>query len=228
MPGTARPPLRRWLYEPGIARKLVLINLLPFAMVIALTIVLFFTVEMLSGVRAYVAGEGFYSKYQKDAVFYLQRYIEGGEESDYLRYQRDIRVPVGDALARQALEQVPPDRTRAAIYFLQGGNSPDDISSLIRLFLYFRDLPFVARSLQMWSGADILIERLVETGISAHARISAGHMSPEDKALALQRISELNDQLIELENDFLRTLGEGFAFVSKWLLAATSRSQASS
>jgi len=220
MPGTNRAPLRRWLYEPGRARKLVLINLLPFATVIVLTIVLFLTIKMLSGVRAYVAGEGLYSKYQKDAVFYLQRYIEGRDESDYRRYLRDIRVPVGDALARQALEQVPPDRARAAKYFLQGGNSPDDIANLSSLFLYFRGLPFVARAVQVWAGADILVERLVETGISAHARISAGQMSPEDKALALQRISELNDQLIELENEFSRSLGEGFVFVSRILLAA--------
>ena len=213
-------PLRRWLYEPGIARKLVLINLLPFAMVIVLTIVLFFTVEVLSGVRAYVAGEGFYSKYQKDAVFYLQRYIEGRDESDYRRYLRDIRVPVGDALARQALEQVPPDRDRAAQYFIQGGNAPDDTPNLISLFLHFRGLPFVARAVQIWAGADILIERLAEVGLSAHARIPAGQMTADEKALTLQRISELNDQLIDLENDFSRTLGEGFAFVSRLLLTA--------
>ena len=212
--------MRRWLYEPGIGRKLVLINILPFAMVIVLTIVLFFTVEVLSGVRAYVAGEGFYSKYQKDAVFYLQRYIEGGDESDYLRYLQDIRVPVGDALARQALEQVPPDRARATQYFLQGGNSPDDTPNLISLFLHFRGLSFVARAVEIWAGADILIERLVEVGISAHSRISSGQMTAEDKTLTLQRISELNDQLIELENDFSRTLGEGFASVSRLLLSA--------
>ena len=217
--GRTRVPLRRWLYEQGIARKLVLINLLPFAMVIVLTIVLFFTVKVLSGVRAYVAGEGFYSKYQKDAVFYLQRYIQGHDDSDYLRYLRDIRVPVGDALARQALEQVPPDRTRAAQYFVQGGNAPDDTPNLISLFLYFRGFPFVERAVQIWAGADILIERLVETGISAHQRISAGQMSPDEKSLTLQRISELNDQLIELENDFSRTLGDGFAFVSRLLLS---------
>jgi hypothetical protein len=146
IPGTSGVPLRRWLYEPGIARKLVLIDLLPFAMVIILTIVLFFTVKVLSGVRAYVAGEGFYSKYQKDAVFYLQRYIEGRDESDYLRYLRDIRVPVGDALARQALEQAPPDRARAAQYFLQGRNAAEDTPNLISLFLHFRGLPFVARA----------------------------------------------------------------------------------
>jgi methyl-accepting chemotaxis protein len=73
---------------------------------------------------------------------------------------------------------------------------------------------------QIWAGADILIERLAEVGLSAHARISAGRLSLEEKTLTLQRISDLNDQLIELENEFSRTLGEGFAFTSKLLLAA--------
>ena len=120
-------PLHRWLYAPGIARKLVLINLLPFALVVALTVVLVFTVNILSGLRAYVAGEGLYSKYQKDAVFYLQRYIETGDESHYLRYFRDIGVPLGDGMARQELEKTSPDRDKATAYFLQGQNAAPDV-----------------------------------------------------------------------------------------------------
>ncbi len=209
--------LSRRLFAPGIARRLVLINLLPFTVVVALTIVSVFAVDALSGLRAYVAGEGLYSKYQKDAVFYLQRYVEGGDEADYLRYFRDIRVPVGDDLARQALEKRPPDPRAATTYFLQGENAPADVPDMIMLFIRFRRIPFVERAVQSWTDGDALVEQLVVIGAVAHQRIAAGKMAPEEKQRTLFQIGLLNDQLIGLENDFSRTLGEGFDLTSNLL-----------
>src|SRR5208282_1350157 len=214
------PSISRWLFAPGIARKFLLINLLPLSVVIVLTVVSVFTVNILSGLHAYVAGEGLYSKYQKDAVFYLQRYVAGGDESDYLRYFRDIRVPVGDDLARQELERLPPDTSGAATYFLQGQNAPADVPGLITSFIRFRRVPFVERAVQLWTDADALVEQLVIIGAAAHQQIAAGAMTPEEKQRTLQRIGALNDQLIGLENDFSRTLGEGFDLTSNLLFYA--------
>ncbi len=212
--------LSRRLFAPGIARKLVLINLLPFLVVIALTIVLVLMVNVLSGLRAYVAGEGLYSKYQKDAVFYLQRYVERGNEADYLRYFRDISVPVGDDLARQELEKIPPDTAKAAIYFLQGENAPADVPDLISLFLRFRRVPFVERAVQIWTDANTLIDQLLDLAAVAHHQIAAGQMTPDEKERLVFQIGALNDQLIGLENDFSRTLGEGFDLTSNLLFYA--------
>ncbi|MGO9450387.1 MAG: ATP-binding protein [Candidatus Binataceae bacterium] len=214
------PSLSRWLFAPGIARKFILISLLPLLVAVVLTVVSVFTVNVLSGLHAYVAGEGLYSKYQKDAVFYLQRYVEGGDEADYLRYFRDIRVPVGDDLARQDLERVPPDTSAAATYFLQGQNVPADVPALITLFIRFRRVPFVERAIQIWTDADDLVEQLVVIGAAAHERITTGTMTPEETQRSLQRIGALNDQLIGLENDFSRTLGEGFDLTSNFLFYA--------
>ena len=147
----------------------------------------------------------------------MQRYIEGGNETNYLRYLRDIAVPVGDNLARHELEQPTPDIEKATAYFLQGRNDPKDVPKLISLFRRFRGVPFVERAVQIWSDAGFLIEHLVEVGAEAHQRISTGKMTPEEKQQTLLRIADLNDQLIGLENDFSRTLGEGFNLTSDLL-----------
>jgi hypothetical protein len=49
----------------------------------------------LSGVRAYVGGEGLWSKAQKDAIDYLERYARSADASDYQKYQAAISVPLG-------------------------------------------------------------------------------------------------------------------------------------
>src|SRR5260370_40498261 len=56
--------------------------------------------QILSGVRAYVSGEGLYSKGQKDAVYYLIKYMHSEAESDYRKYLSAIAVPLGDRQAR--------------------------------------------------------------------------------------------------------------------------------
>jgi hypothetical protein len=58
----------------------------------------------LSGVRAYVGGEGLWSKAQKDAIRDLVRYARSADASDYQRYQAAISVPLGDRAARAAQE----------------------------------------------------------------------------------------------------------------------------
>jgi hypothetical protein len=55
------------------------------ALLILLFLVAGFSLWLLSAVRAYVAGEGFWSKSQKDAVSHLRRYAASGSEADYQR-----------------------------------------------------------------------------------------------------------------------------------------------
>src|ERR1700720_3914455 len=69
-------------------------------------LVLFNTgLEVLSAARAYVGGEGLYSKSQKDAVGYLRDYAASSSDVDYQLYLSAIAVPLGDAQARIELEK---------------------------------------------------------------------------------------------------------------------------
>src|ERR1700674_2640137 len=73
-------------------------------------LVLFNTgLEVLSAARAYVGGEGLYSKSQKDAVSHLRDFAESRSDADYQLYQAAIAVPLGDRAARIAMDQPQPD-----------------------------------------------------------------------------------------------------------------------
>ena len=82
------------------------------------------SIDVLSSVRAYVTGESLYSKGQKDAQIYLLDYAEYHKEDDYRRFQQALAVPLGDRLAREALQRPDPDLAAARDGFLQGGNHP--------------------------------------------------------------------------------------------------------
>ena len=57
---------------------------------------------ILSGVRAYVGGESLWSKGQKDAIHYLQRYGQTRDPEDYRRYQAQAQLVAQTAKARGA------------------------------------------------------------------------------------------------------------------------------
>ena len=76
----------------------------PFLAIVVLLVVLGnVSMDILSATRAYVGGESLWSKAQKDAVYYLNRYAATRSEPDYERYLEAIKVPIGDRKAREEL-----------------------------------------------------------------------------------------------------------------------------
>jgi signal transduction histidine kinase len=211
--------LTRW-FSPGITRKFVFLNFLLFILAITLTALTIFAITIVSGVRAYVAGEGYYAKYQKDAVFYLRRYIQSASESDYQKFSDAILVPLGDGNARRALDQPSPDRDNAERFFRDGQNSADDIPSLVKLFLRFRHFTFMATAIQIWGDADKLTDQLADLGHRTHEQFANGRVTPQARADLINRIDQLNERLTVLENNFSRTLGEG----SRWITGVLFKS----
>src|SRR5262249_54136183 len=82
--------------------------------------------EVLAGVRAYVGGEGLWSKYEKNAVRSLIAYAHTRADSDYQEYLASIAVPLGDKKARLELENRQFDREAVARGFIEGRNSSSD------------------------------------------------------------------------------------------------------
>src|SRR6478609_1080843 len=105
--------LYRWFKNVSISRKLYF-TVGAMAFLIGLELfVLFFSLSTLSSLRAYVGGEGLWSKAQKDAVFHLYRYGVSRTERDYELFEQFMRVPIGDAKARRELLQANPDMDAA-------------------------------------------------------------------------------------------------------------------
>jgi PAS domain S-box-containing protein len=211
---------------PVKARRVALFRLPRYwrivALFVAMTVlqasVAAFSIQLLSAVRAYVTGESLYSKGQKDAQIFLLDYAEKHREEDYARFMAALAVPLGDRAAREALQQAEPDLERARQGFLEGGNHPDDIDGLIRLFLWFRHVPFMSKPIATWTDGDRVIEQMRGLVDRARARILAG--DSQSAALAEMRVQApiLNTQLTQLESAFSFQLGEASRTTQRLLL----------
>lgn len=67
------------------------------------------SMNALSSIRAFVTAEGFYSKGQKDASYFLNQYATSRSQQDYQRFLDAISIPLADHDARIALQQSPPN-----------------------------------------------------------------------------------------------------------------------
>ncbi|HUG25082.1 PAS domain-containing hybrid sensor histidine kinase/response regulator [Piscinibacter sp.] len=177
-----------------------------------------FSIHLLSAVRAYVTGESLYSKGQKDAQIYLLEYAEKHREADYERFMAALAVPLGDRAAREALQQAQPDVEKAKRGFLDGGNHPDDIPGLIRLFRWFQHVPFMAKPIATWTEGDRVIQQMLDLVGRARERILAG--DPWHPAVEEMRVQApvLNERLTRLENAFSFQLGEASRTTQEVLL----------
>lgn len=180
----------------------------PFVAIIALqAAITCISLEFLSGVRAYVAGEALWSKGQKDAIHALQRYLATGDEADYMSYEAAVAVPFGDRTARLALESNPPDHEMAREGFLRGGNHPDDVGGLIRMFGCCRTWPFVSDAVEKWRATDSLLGELVVLATTIHDEKRAG-MPLAIVQMRTTQISMLDGRLAPLANAFSQSLSE--------------------
>lgn len=205
------------------ANEHVLRIIWPFVPVV-MTLALFCiaSVDVLSSARAFVAGESLWTKGQKDAVMHLLRYAENRQESEYHAYQLAIAGPLGDRQARLELERRPDfDRDRAVEGLIIGGNHPDDIPGMIRLYRYFRDVAEIDEAIAVWTAADAEIQNL--SVVAQRLRERVKDLGCDDACLApLQReITELDAQLTPMEAAFSYSLGKASRRVSGLLLIGT-------
>jgi diguanylate cyclase (GGDEF)-like protein/PAS domain S-box-containing protein len=194
----------------------------PFLAIVVLLVVLWsVSMDILSATRAYVGGESLWSKAQKDAVFYLNRYAATRSETDYERYLEVIKVPLGDREAREELEQPSPNLERARQGFLDGRNHPDDIEGMIWLFRRFRNVGYMDRAIGIWTQGDRQIAELGGAAERLHQSVAAGHADEESLRPLLEEVRRINGNLTPLEDTFSSTLGEASRWMRLVLLSVT-------
>lgn len=169
-----------------------------------------FSLEMMSSVRAYVAGEALWSRSQKNAVYFLNLYLRSGEPSQFAQYQASLAVPIGDEYARWALERDPVDVEIARVGFLQGGNHPDDVPGLIWLFHHFNQVSFLQEAIREWAATDPMLLELSVFGEVIRSELKNGPIQDSGRLNVLSsRLSELNRQFTVHVKRFSTVLGEG-------------------
>lgn len=175
--------------------------------VISLSSLNIFSVKVLSAVRAYVSGESLWSKGQKDAIFSLHLYADTHHPEDLARFELALAIPLGDRIAREALDAAVPDRVVARQGFLQGRNQPHDIEPMIDLFLRLRNVGFMARTIAVWEEADAELDRLVLIAEQLRTAVRAGSANSEFVALR-EQLLDSNARLTVLAQRFSDSLGE--------------------
>ena len=189
-------------------KRLIVIVWMFEAMVVVLFLFAYFSIALLSSVRAYVEAEGHYSKGQKDAIYALARYVHYGQNEDYKNFLSNLAICQGDRQAREALEKAPPDVPAAYQGFLQARNHPDDIDGMIHVFLKLRKVPEIDQAIAFWEAGDRHVENLSQIGLRVHIAVLAGTLSPAMARNFLDELHDTNSLLTPLEANFSATLGK--------------------
>ncbi|HEX4441255.1 MAG TPA: EAL domain-containing protein [Thermoanaerobaculia bacterium] len=177
------------------------------AMTLAIALLAQSGMSLLSGLRAYVAGEGLWSKAQKDAVNALHRYAETRDDAQFRAYEAAIAVPVGDRLAREELEKPRPDPEVVRRGFLQGRNHPDDVDTMARLYRDLRGIGPMRHAVETWRQGDRQMASLVAAANRLREAVRSAAGDPEVDAVVAE-IDAINARVTPLEDDFSFTLGD--------------------
>jgi diguanylate cyclase (GGDEF)-like protein/PAS domain S-box-containing protein len=173
---------------------------------------------MLSAVRSYVAGESLWSKGQKDAIYYLNLYADNHDEINFKRYEQAIAIPKGGHALRMALDQPEPDLNRARQGILQGGNHPEDVSSVVWLYINFRDYSYMRQAIDQWTLGDEFLLQLDDLAHAMHQRIASGQASASDTLGWRNQITTINENITPAAKAFSDALGEGSRDILRLLL----------
>ncbi|MES2964246.1 MAG: hybrid sensor histidine kinase/response regulator, partial [Bdellovibrionota bacterium] len=173
---------------------------------------LLFAMNTLSAVRAFVEGEGSWSKGQMQAVLNLQKYAQSRDPKYYEDFKRELQVPLGDRRARIELLKDSPSYDEIFAGFRQGNIHAEDIPNLFKLVRRFHDIPHLKRALEIWGRGDDLLTELMNAGDDLHRKLQR-RASVRQVYQSLKEIDRLNLALYKLEYEFSATLGEG----SRWL-----------
>jgi len=210
--------LSKWFNDISIARKLYAVVGI-MAVLIAVELgTLYFAATTLSSVRAFVGAEGLWSKSQKEASYNLRKYYQTQEEQDEKAFYDAMKVPLGDHKTLIELLKKNPDLPLARQGLIEGGNHPDDIDGMIRLFQRFNNISYIQKSISIWTEADSVIGQLIPVAERLRAEINSSSPSQHQMDKIISEIEPINQRLSILENDFSYTLGEGARWFENLIL----------
>jgi two-component system, sensor histidine kinase len=199
----------QWFKNISIAKKLYFtVGIMALLIGIEL-FTLFFSINTLSSVRAYVGGEGLWSKSQKDAIYHLTRYAALHHKEDYDQFREYMKVPLGDSKARKEMSKPDPDWNIVRQGLIEGRNHPEDVEGMIKLFRRFSNISYISKAIVIWGQADSSVLQLLPLSDSLHAEINSPAPSAAKISALLEQITPINKRLTVLEDEFSYTLGEG-------------------
>lgn len=187
----------------------------PFVLVVALQlIVAALSLQLLATTRTIVSGESSWSKAQKDAVFYLDRYASQGDEDAYQQFRRALEIPLGDRLARLALDRTPVNEQQVREGLLRGGNHPADVDSAVWVMRLVWDTDWMRRAKALWRAADTHVDQLVN--LSMEIRNARSTQTGGADALQIQAWQLEIGQIGAAISPLTKAFGEELGHNSRW------------
>jgi PAS domain S-box-containing protein len=193
--------------RPYIVR-FALIALIFIAIQICVALIGWAALNAINATRSYATGESLYSKGQKSAVLSLFKYARDGAEKNYDAFLASIKVPLGDRIAREALNRTNPDFDAANAGLRQSLTKKDDIPSVMLVFVLLHRWGPFAKAVEDWQKGDSLIGELIGAADRFHTLQSVGAATAFDRSQFLAEIDSLNAQLDALEYRFSEDLGD--------------------
>ncbi|HEY0057468.1 MAG TPA: HAMP domain-containing sensor histidine kinase [Pedobacter sp.] len=175
----------------------------------------YYSIKILSSIRAYVNGESEYSKAQKDATRYLIDFIETSDIRSYKQFKSELSVPIGDSLARVMLREDKSIKeiTRVA---LKGRNHPDDIENMIWMYKTFEDFTFFKKVTAKWAAGDRDIGELDKIGQFIF-NLKSANLNHAVKTTLTLRVNTINRRLTFNQQAFCVQLGEASRIIARSL-----------
>ncbi len=180
--------------------------------------------EILYTVRAYTSAEGTWSKAQKSAVYFLNRYARSRKEADYQSYQNALAVPDSLREARIELDKPRPNMVKVRASLVRAGTQPRDVDGMINLYRRFRTISYTEGAMKAWTDADKLLLQMREKGEMVHHAVVSG-ASAEAVDAILADIDTLQTRVPEFEDSFNRRVGDGALWakdIVKWVIAVSA------
>ncbi|MEX0722234.1 MAG: histidine kinase dimerization/phosphoacceptor domain -containing protein [Gracilimonas sp.] len=160
-----------------------------------------------SGVRAYVAGEAYWAKAQKEAVIHLSNYILTEDSDKYENFNSVLRINRGDRIAREELLKDEFDYEVAYEGLVTGKNHPADVPDMIKLFRRFSDINYMQQAINIWDAGDQKIVELSTFADSIHYEIeNSESISDAQKNQWVEELENLDHELTDLEYNFSLTM----------------------
>jgi len=166
------------------------------------------SMKTLSSVRAYVSGESYWSKAQKESVYHLNVYARTHADSDYQQFLKAIQVPLGDKLAREQLQSSKPNLNIATQGLIKAKNHPDDVPGMIKLFQVFQHTSLLKPSIQNWEQGDDLMDQIIQIGNQLHRHVKAGQTDSSILEPIIEKINQISTELTPLEDAFSNSISE--------------------
>jgi signal transduction histidine kinase len=191
--------------------------LIVFVSCVLLICINLFTIKILSANRAYINGESYYSKGQKNASRHLITYLYTKDVHKWKLYQEELKVPQNAGIARETLVKFGNNEI-ARNALVKGQNHPEDLNDIIWLFENFKQVSFLSKAINEWEQADKLVLQLTLIGNQINTKISNNNLSPADQKKYLEEVGKLSDKLTVNERNFLNIIGDGTRQIKNLLI----------